>query len=321
VTTAGGARWELYRLLSEPVRLQLLALAAAEELAIGELADLLGESQPNVSRHAAPLKAAGLLTVRKQGTRQFVRLHDGAAADPVVADALAAGKALCEESGALARIGDVLRARDAVGREFFAQPVERDGQLDPRLKEWGIHLAALAPLIARRGLAVDIGTGDGSFLHFLAPVFDRVVGIDRSPAQLAQARATVDAAGYTNVTLVQGSLDDPAVREAVKGGADAVFAVRLLHHAPQPQYLVKALASMCKPGGAIVVLDYVRHDDETMRKQADLWLGFEPTDLERFARSAGIEDARVSPIAGGPTGRGPDGHLPWQVLVGHRGGA
>ncbi|MGH7268829.1 MAG: ArsR family transcriptional regulator, partial [Polyangiaceae bacterium] len=49
-------RWELYRVLSEPIRLRLLALAAEEELGIGELADLLNESQPNVSRHAAALR-------------------------------------------------------------------------------------------------------------------------------------------------------------------------------------------------------------------------------------------------------------------------
>jgi ArsR family transcriptional regulator len=45
---AEASRWELYRVLSEPVRLRLLALAAEEELTIGELADLVGESQPNV---------------------------------------------------------------------------------------------------------------------------------------------------------------------------------------------------------------------------------------------------------------------------------
>jgi len=69
-------RWELYRLLGEPVRLRLLALAAEEELAIGELADLLGESQPNVSRHLKVLRGAQLLAERKEGTRVFVRLDD-----------------------------------------------------------------------------------------------------------------------------------------------------------------------------------------------------------------------------------------------------
>ena len=37
-------RWQLYRLLSDPVRLRLLALAAEEELSVGELAELLGEA-------------------------------------------------------------------------------------------------------------------------------------------------------------------------------------------------------------------------------------------------------------------------------------
>ncbi|MDB4947293.1 MAG: Transcriptional regulator, ArsR family / Methyltransferase fusion, partial [Labilithrix sp.] len=93
---APHTRWELYRVLAEPVRLRLLALAAEDELAIGELAGLLGESQPNVSRHLTPLKQAGLVLVRREGTRALVRIAEAAAADPVVADALASGRALCE---------------------------------------------------------------------------------------------------------------------------------------------------------------------------------------------------------------------------------
>ena len=58
---SSSQRWELYRVLSEPARLRLLALAAEEELSIGELAELLQESQPNVSRHAGALRQAGLL--------------------------------------------------------------------------------------------------------------------------------------------------------------------------------------------------------------------------------------------------------------------
>src|SRR3954451_23769329 len=90
------ARWELYRLLAEPVRLRLLALAAEEELTIGELAELLREGQPNVSRHVAPLRKAGLVSVRKHGTRVLVQLADHAHRDAVVADGLAAGRELCE---------------------------------------------------------------------------------------------------------------------------------------------------------------------------------------------------------------------------------
>jgi ArsR family transcriptional regulator len=304
-------RWELYRVLSEPVRLRLLALVAEEELAVGEIAELLGESQPNVSRHVAPLKQLGLVVLRRQGTRSFVSLKD--ASDPVVADALRSGKALCESDGSLARLSEVLRARDAVAREYFDRPRGRDTNGPPA--ELGAYLAALAPLLASRSLVVDAGTGDGSMLDVLAPVFERVVAIDRSEAQLSMARARLKSRGFQNVDLVRGELDSKEVLRACAGKADAVFAVRLLHHAPRPGDVVKKLAQLCRPGGALIVLDYARHDDERMREQADLWLGFEAGELERLATSAGFHDARVTPIPPAFHHAGPDSHLPWQLLT------
>jgi len=122
VDLSSSQRWELYRLLSEPARLRLLALAADEELSIGELAELLDESQPNVSRHATALRQAGLLSDRREGTRTLVRVPVEAARDAVVADALASGTALCERDGSLRRIEQVLRAREAAAHEFFARP-------------------------------------------------------------------------------------------------------------------------------------------------------------------------------------------------------
>src|SRR5215475_7236053 len=81
-----ASRWELYRLLADPVRPRLLALASTEELGVGELAELLREGQPKISRHAAALRDAGLLAARRQGTWTLLRLAAGAADDPVVAD-------------------------------------------------------------------------------------------------------------------------------------------------------------------------------------------------------------------------------------------
>jgi ArsR family transcriptional regulator len=311
-------RWELYRLLAEPVRLRLLALAAEEELAIGELAELLGESQPNISRHAAPLKQAGLLAVRKQGQRALVKVSEGAARDAVVMDALASGRALCEADGSLGRIADVIRARDAVARDFFERPLTReDASVDGAPAELGAYLRALAPLIGSTRLAIDAGTGEGGLLEILAPVYDRVVAIDRSEAQLVRARARCEARGWSNVNLVHGELDDEAVKQALRetgAAADAVFAARLLHHAPRPADFVRKLAPLVRAGGALVILDYGHHDDESMRAQADLWLGFEPRELCELAEGAGFEDARVTKVPDALRGRGPDAHLPWQLL-------
>jgi len=304
-------RWELYRLLAEPMRLRLMALASEEELSIGELAEVLGESQPNVSRHVAALRQAGLVALRREGTKALVSLRDDG--DIVVKDALASGRALCEADGSLKRLGEVIRARDVIAREFFDSARKREPAAPTG--ELGAYLAALAPLIPERALAVDAGTGDGSMLEVLSPVFERVIAIDRSETQLAMARARVKHRGLSNVTLVRGELDGPEVLKATAGKADVVFAVRLLHHAPKPGTVLGKLAELCRPGGALIVLDYGRHDDERMRDQADLWLGFSPDELKKLARGAGLQDAQISVIPSRLITAGPDAHLPWQMMV------
>lgn len=313
------ARWELYRLLAEPVRLRLMALAGEEELAVSELAELLGEVQPNVSRHVATLRQAGVLQVRRQGTWALVRLAEGAESDPVTADALRTGRGLCERDGSLARVAEVLRAREATAREFFARPGRSGAQAGPP-GEFAAYLAAVAPLIPSRGLAVDAGTGDGRLLEVLCPLYRHVVAVDRSAAQLAIARERVALRGFVNAELVEGELDDDAVRRAVarraREGADAVFAARVLHHAKRPADAMRQLGALARPGGHVVVLDYEAHEDEALRAhQADLWLGFDPDDLRRYARAAGLVEASVTKVPAAWCGQGPDRHVPWQVLV------
>jgi DNA-binding transcriptional ArsR family regulator len=316
---APSPRWELYRVLSEPIRLRLLALSAEDELAVGELSELLGESQPNVSRHAAALKQAGLIVMRKQGTRALLQVASAAANDPVVVDALASGRALCDADGSRARVAEVVKARDAAGREFFAKPTE--SSVARPAPEIGAYVKMLAPILPRAGLALDAGTGDGGLLDVLAPAYDRVIAVDRSEAQLARARERVALRRFDNVEFALGELDGSDVRAAVGDGADAVFAARLLHHAPKPAFVVAQLAALCRPGGSVVVLDYAQHDDEAMLGQADLWLGFRADELVGFAAAAGLTDARVTPLPSMLNGKGPDAHLTWQLLSARKNGA
>lgn len=312
-----SSRWELYRVLGEPVRLQLLALAAEEELTIGELATLVGESQPNISRHTQALRQAGLVSVRKQGTRALVRISPGVLADAVVRDAVDSGRSLSTTDGSLARVDEILRLRDQATRDYFEQP-RGDAPKDGLPAELGAYLRALSFLLPHRGLAIDMGTGDGGLLDVLAPSFERVVAIDRSLGQLERAEARAHARGYRNVTFVRAEAFDADVQKTYAGQADVVFAVRLLHHAPRPGALVASLGKLLKPGGvgAALFIDYARHDDESMREQADLWLGFEPSELQAFAREAGLAQIHVAPLPS-PT-RGEGAHLPWQVMVSRR---
>jgi ArsR family transcriptional regulator len=315
-----AARWELYRLLAEPVRLRLLALAREDELAIGELAELLREGQPNVSRHVAPLRKAGLLEVRKQGTRVLVRLSEDAERDAVVLDGLAAGKTLCEADGSLGRVHDIVLARDANAREFFAMQTTAETNTE-LASELPAYLAALAPLLHKRGLAVDVGTGPGALLDVLAPVYEHVLAVDRELVQLDVARARARSRGYKNVSFVCEAYDSEALRKLVqkRKGADLVFASRVLHHAPRPRASLSALAKLLAPEGALVIIDYAPHENEAMREeQADLWLGFSADELRSFATSAGLMDVQVRALPAGLCGSGQDRAVPWLSIMARR---
>jgi ArsR family transcriptional regulator len=174
-------------------------------------------------------------------------------------------------------------------------------------------------LVPDRELAVDAGTGDGAFLDVLAPIFRRVIAIDRSPVQLARAERRVRDRRYGNVTCLCAELGDESVRSAVVPGADVVVAARMLHHAPRPRVLVESLCVLLRPGGRLVVVDYQRHADEAFReRQADVWNGFDPTELEAHGRAGGLGDVHVQPIASDLVRDAIDGHIGWQVMVGTR---
>lgn len=312
---AAESRWQLYRLLGEPFRLRLLALAREEELSLGELAELLEESQSNVSRHAAPLRQAGLLAERRHGTRTYVRLAEAVEDDPVLEDALRIGRVLCVDEGRIDRIPEIVQKRELRTREFFAEPRPLE-EPDWISGELPAYLAALRELIPQRELAVDAGTGDGALLDALAPIYDRVIAIDRSDAQLSRAERRVESRGYRNVSLLAAELGDESVQSAVGDGADLVVAARMLHHAPRPRAALEALSKLLKPGGKLVVVDYQRHADEGFReRQADVWNGFGADELVAHARAAGLEEARATPLAQGLVQKLNDGHVGWQTLV------
>lgn len=298
MSLVASARADLFRLLGDEGRLRLLALCAEEELTVGELAGLLAESQPQVTKKSQPLREAGLLTSRRDGTRTLLRTVP--AADAVVAAALEEGRALSTKDGSLAKIASIIAAREEASRRYFEEkPVTGDREpvpaLDSELTAW---LPVLAPLLPGRALAVDVGTGEGTLLPLLAPLYERVIAVDRSAARLASCSARIAAWGLPNVRLLEGHVEDAGLAQdiAARGGADLVVMARVLHHAARPHEPVTAGARLLRPGGHLLVVEYLPHDDEAMRDQGDVWLGFEPAKLRAWFESAGLEVAALQPL-------------------------
>ena len=65
-----------FRVLAEPMRIRLLDRLREGEATVGELAEALGASQQNVSRHLALLGEAGMLGRRKDGNHVYYRIVD-----------------------------------------------------------------------------------------------------------------------------------------------------------------------------------------------------------------------------------------------------
>lgn len=288
-----SARADLFRLLGDEDRLRLLALCDADELTVGELALLLHESQPQVTRKTQPLRDAGLLHERRDGTRILLRTESHA--DPVVAAALETGRSLCLSDGQLARVPAIVAQREEASRKFFAQVKARPSASselgsDEVLRALLPFAAVLAPVLPGHGLAVDLGTGEGTLLPLLSPIYDRVIAVDRSAARLARAAERVSALDLPNVRLREAAVDDTNLAQEVAraGGADLVTLVRVLHHAARPQDVVASAKRLLRPGGHLVIVDHLPHRDEGLREQGHVWLGFEPAKLRQLIVEAGL---------------------------------
>jgi len=123
-------------------------------------------------------------------------------------------------------------------------------------------LSALAPRPGER--ALDVGSGLGQFARELARATGtRVVGVERSPEQLARAEALAHEAG-------EGSLVEFRAGDALAlplapsewGSFDLAHARFLLEHVPAPQDVVNAMARAVRAGGRVVLED---DDHEALR--------------------------------------------------------
>ena len=189
------------RAVAEPTRLRLVVLCARGELTVSELTQILGQSQPRVSRHLKLLCEAGLLDRFREGSWVFYRLSQSSPASALARQLVAA----CGEADPtivldLQRLSAIKRQRADLASAYFRENAAqwhriRSLYVDEREVE-----AALVEIIAAadpRDL-LDIGTGTGRMLEILAPRVERALGIDQSREMLAVARVNLERAGLAN---------------------------------------------------------------------------------------------------------------------------
>jgi DNA-binding transcriptional ArsR family regulator/SAM-dependent methyltransferase len=284
----------LCRAAGDPLRLEILRLLARDSYGVLELCRIFGMRQPAMSHHLKVLAEAGLVYRRREGTTIFYGRHHRAPSEELepVMQAIFAAADLVPAGTVVARgVAEVQAERAASSREFFAANADKfraqQELIAPRAQYEDPVAGLLATLLAQPcALALELGPGEGWLLPALAARSARVVAIDNAAAMLEQARAACAAAGLANVELV---LADSSHARTLGAAADIAVANMVLHHTASPAVVLADLAAALKPGGLLLLSDLCAHDQAWAREACgDLWLGFEPEALSRWAADAGL---------------------------------
>ncbi len=284
----------VFKTLSEPVRLRLLALLERDELAVQDLTEVLGMGQSSVSHHLGVLKEAGLVSDRRDGPFTFYRFV--APAETVWREAWELARARLQKDPTARRDADalmaVLHARATRARNWFNELAPEWDALRAVFDDDTHRARALARLVPPELRVADIGTGTGILALELAHAGLHVVAIDHSDKMLEATRSNAAAAGLADrIELLRGEIHDIPLPG---GDVDAAFAHMVLQYVRAPDAAIREMARIVKPGGQIVVVDFVSHDREWMRKQLGIvWRGFAPDTVEGWLRATGLERIRI----------------------------
>jgi SAM-dependent methyltransferase/DNA-binding transcriptional ArsR family regulator len=297
------------RALADPTRLRIMRLLSAMELAVGELAQVLGQSQPRVSRHVRILCDAGLAERRKEGSWVFLRSAIAEDRAPPLGAAAAHLLALGESDDAAfaARVLEDRRhlaairaAREATAANYFARHAgDWDTLRSLHCPDEPVE-AALAAALGKGtlGALLDVGTGTGRMAELFAASAASVTAFDKSPEMLRIARARLQHLPAPNIDLVQG---DFGALPFASASFDTLLFHQVLHYAQAPEDVLGEAARVTRPGGQIAIVDFAAHDREELRSQhAHARLGFSDEQMLALLSEAGFVGAPAVALPGSP---------------------
>ncbi len=258
---------EYLRAAGEATRLRILSLLSLGDLAVGELVQILGQSQPRLSHHLKVLASAGLVERLPEGAWVFYRAAQTGPAGELVAFLLSQ---LDPDDSELARDRDRLEmireARITAAEAYFASVAEDWDRIrslhypNEAIEHALIDIAGRGPF--RK--VIDLGTGTGRMLALFAPHAAHAEGLDLSHQMLTVARANLAKAGIENARVRQG---DAAATPFEDASADFVIIHQVLHYIDAPERVLAEAARLLMPGGRLMIVDFAPHDLEFLRSE------------------------------------------------------
>ncbi len=280
------------RAAAEPTRLRILRLLVNGEFNVKDLTQLLGQSQPRVSRHIRLLAEAGLVERHQEGSWVFVR----AAPDPAIrlfVDTALSMIATDDAQIALdaGRAAQIRSNRAAVAQAYFDQNAsEWDRIRSLHVAEQDVERAILDALgPGPYDLILDLGTGTGRILELAHDRARQLVGIDTNREMLKCARVRLDSSGLANCAVRLADIYNLPFPE---NSADAVLIHQVLHFLDDPRAALAEAVRVLKPEGRLAVIDFAPHSLEFLREDhAHVRLGFAANEIAAWLEECGIGTA------------------------------
>ena len=289
------------RAAGEPTRLRLLALCAHGELSVTELTQILGQSQPRVSRHLKLLIDAGLLERFREGNLMFYRIAENgedAHLARTLVDLLPDNDT--ELNRDLLRLEQIRERRAVLAQQYFQENAARWKEIramhvaEADLENEFMHAVGDTAYEA----FLDIGTGTGRILELLANQVERGIGIDTSTEMLSLARATLEQAGIKHVHVRKGDMYNLPIDDAT---IDLATLHLVLHYSMDPAQVLTEACRTLKPDGRLIIVDFAPHDEDSLRTEHQHQrLGFNDKEIKTILKSLGLRVEKTRKLSGDP---------------------
>ncbi|MBB5652723.1 ArsR family transcriptional regulator [Rhizobium leguminosarum] len=285
---------DVLKAAGEPTRLRLLALLDGGDLTVTDLTEILGQSQPRISRHLKLLGEAELIERYQEGAWAYFRLKQDGKAAMLVRALL---KHVSENDPTILRDGErlsaVKRQRAERAQAYFSRNAAEWDELrrlhaaDEEVDAAVIRLLGSQPIDS----LLDLGTGTGRILELLSGLYRRAIGVDASRDMLSGARANLDKSRITKATVRHADI----LNLPFEGqDFDLVTIHQVLHFFDQPEIAIAEAARMLRPGGRLVVIDLAPHTLEYLRDEhAHVRLGFSHQAISDWLHRAGLDVEQV----------------------------
>ena len=290
------------RAASEHTRLRILALCARSELSVSELGQILGQSQPRVSRHLKLMVEADLLKRIPEGTQVFLRLagnSDAGRLARALVDLIPEADVVLNRD--LSRLQQVRDARTQRAQDYFQTVAKSWDSIRSLYVAQQKVEDKLREIIGDEPVSelLDIGTGTGRILEILSPQVKHGVGVDLSSGMLAVARSNIERHGFSHVQVRKGDMYRLPIEDS---SIDLAVVHMVLHYSHEPLEVIREAARVLRPRGRLILVDFAAHGEEKLRDEFNHHrLGFSDDEVRHWFEHCGLEiDVDTEQLVGSP---------------------